>query len=207
MEGIGRFEHRNSCPGRDAARSPSRSAASQNRDSGFFESQVTGAPGSAAHRPSASKTRVNALMAKSYALRCVRGTRVCISRRSRTCECIPIPVPRTSLILIVSCPVRGASRGVRKWDRARAGRRGNPKADAAPGDVPRKHGLGRPWVSVRPVTGVCHCELAGRGQASGAKTPCSRTSTGVCQVPGRTDQGLKTPRRDAERRCRVPLFS
>src|SRR3954470_5042687 len=31
-------------------------------------------PGSAAHRHSASKTRVNALMAKSYALRCVRGT-------------------------------------------------------------------------------------------------------------------------------------
>ena len=27
--------------------------------------------------------------------------------------------------------------------------------DAAPGDVPRKHGLGRPWVSVRPVR-VCH---------------------------------------------------
>jgi hypothetical protein len=27
-------------------------------------------------------------------------------RRSRTCECIPIPVPRTSLILIASCPVR-----------------------------------------------------------------------------------------------------
>ena len=32
-------------------------------------------PGSAAHRHSASKTRVNALLAKSYALRCVRGTR------------------------------------------------------------------------------------------------------------------------------------
>jgi hypothetical protein len=31
------------------------------------------------------------------------------SRRSRTCECIPIPVPRTSLILLASCPVRGAS--------------------------------------------------------------------------------------------------
>src|SRR5712671_5570539 len=30
-------------------------------------------PGSTAHRHSASKTRVNALMAKSYALRCVRG--------------------------------------------------------------------------------------------------------------------------------------
>src|SRR3954470_15297908 len=26
------------------------------------------------------------------------------------------------------------------------------KADAAPGDVPRKHALGRPWVSVRPLS-------------------------------------------------------
>src|SRR4051794_14992765 len=32
--------------------------------------------------------------------------------------------------------------------------------------------LGRPRVSVRPER-VCHCELAGRGQASGAKSPCS----------------------------------
>jgi hypothetical protein len=31
-------------------------------------------PGSAAHRHSASKTRVDALMTKSYALRCVLGT-------------------------------------------------------------------------------------------------------------------------------------
>src|SRR3954468_9466188 len=29
---------------------------------------------------------------------------------------------------------------------------------------------GRPWVSVRPER-VCHCELAGRGQASGEKSP------------------------------------
>src|SRR3954469_24122019 len=45
-----------------------------------------------------------------------------------------------------------------KWDRARAWPgRGNPsRPDAAPGDVPRKHGLGRPWVSVRPLKGVCH---------------------------------------------------
>src|SRR4051795_9222942 len=27
-----------------------------------------------------------------------------------------------------------------------------------------------------------------------------------CHVPGRTDQGFKTPRRSAARRCRVPLF-
>src|SRR3954465_13779461 len=26
-----------------------------------------------------------------------------------------------------------------------------------------------------------------------------------CHVPGRTDRGFKTPRRSAERRCRVPL--
>src|SRR3979411_163415 len=65
----------------------------------------------------------------------------------------------------------------------------------------------REALGFRPARNwVCHCELAGRGQASGAKTPCSRTSTGVGQVPGRTEQGFKTPRRDAERRCRVPLF-
>jgi hypothetical protein len=33
------------------------------------------------------------------------------SSRSRRCECIPIPAPRTALILLASCPVRGASRG------------------------------------------------------------------------------------------------
>ena len=65
----------------------------------------------------------------------------------------------------------------------------------------------REALGFRPALNwVCHCELAGRGQASGAKSPCSRASTGACQVPGRTDQGFKTPRRDAERRCRVPLF-
>jgi hypothetical protein len=40
-------------------------------------------PGSAAHRHSASKTRVNALMAKSYALRCVRGTKKCTGASPR----------------------------------------------------------------------------------------------------------------------------
>jgi hypothetical protein len=98
-------------------------------------------PGSAAHR-------------SARATRCApSGARSPKNRRSRTCECIPIPVLKTSLILLTSCPVRGASRGVRKWGRAKAGRRGNPKADAAPGDVPRKHRLGRPRVSVRPLTG------------------------------------------------------
>src|SRR3954454_3101489 len=33
---------------------------------------------------------------------------------------------------------------------------------------------GRPWVSVRPER-VCHCELAGRGQASGEKSPGAKS--------------------------------
>src|SRR3954465_10502512 len=43
-----------------------------------------------------------------------------------------------------------------KWDRAKAWpARGNPsRPDAAPADVPRKHGLGRPWVSVRAHYGA-----------------------------------------------------
>jgi hypothetical protein len=48
----------------------------------------------------------SAPLRKCYALRCVRGTKVCAGRRSRTCECIPIPVPRTSLILLASCPMK-----------------------------------------------------------------------------------------------------
>ena len=77
-----------------------------------------------------------------------------------------------------------------KWDRARAGRRGNPKVDAAPGDVPRKHAPGRPWVSVRPVR-VCHCELAGRGQASGAKSPGAKPPEERTRVLRRRDGASK----------------
>src|SRR6185295_19760844 len=57
-------------------------------------------PGSAAHHA-----------VKNGALRCVRGTKIHESRRSRNCECIPIPAPEACLILFASCPVRGASRG------------------------------------------------------------------------------------------------
>src|SRR6267142_2037774 len=83
---------------------------------------------------------------------------------------------------------------------------GQPEGRCGAWGCARKHVTGRPWVSVRPVTGSATVSWLDEGQASGAKTPCSRTSSGVCQVPGRTDQGFKTPRRDAERRCRVPLF-
>jgi hypothetical protein len=65
-------------------------AASQNRDR-------------TKHRRSLRPRLSSAPLRKSYALRCVRGTKV---HRSRTCECIPIPVLKTSLILLASCSMR-----------------------------------------------------------------------------------------------------
>jgi hypothetical protein len=74
---------------------------------------------------------------------------------------------------------RGASRGVRKWGRIGAWGRASQART-------------RETLGFRPaLKRVCHCELAGRGQASGAKTPCSRAPSGACQVPGRTDQVLR----------------
>src|SRR3954463_7222797 len=65
------------------------------------------------------------------------------------------------------------SRGVLKWDRAKAWPgRGNPsRSDAAPEVVPRKHRLGRLWVSVRAHYRALPLCVAGRGQACGAKSP------------------------------------
>ena len=57
------------------------------------------------------------------ALRSIRATKC----RSRTCECIPIPVPTTSLILLVSCPVRGASRGVTEVGQSESWPEGQPE--------------------------------------------------------------------------------
>ena len=50
----------------------------------------------------------------------------------------------------------------------------NVGVGAAPagGEQTWPHALGRPWVSVRPDKGL-PLKLAGRGQASGAKSPCS----------------------------------
>jgi hypothetical protein len=92
---------------------------------------------------------------------------------------IVIPHRRTALMIAVSCPVRGRfSRALSKWDRAKAWPgRGNPsRPDAAPAAVACTHGLGRPWVSVRPHYGGLPPKLAGRGQASGAKSPRVATS-------------------------------
>jgi hypothetical protein len=64
------------------------------------------------------------------ATRCAAsGARVCASRPSRTCECMPIPALKTSLILLVSCPTEGRSRtsrtrGRMRWTRQRQALRG-----------------------------------------------------------------------------------
>src|SRR3954469_4777197 len=65
-----------------------------------------------------------------------------------------------------------------KWDRAKAWPgRGNPnRSDAAPEVVPRKHRLGRLWVSVRAHYRALPLCVAGRGQACGAKSPRVATS-------------------------------
>ena len=114
-----------------------------------------------------------------------------------------IPVLQPSLIMLPSCPMRGASRGVRKWGRARAGRRGNPKVDAAPGDVPRKHALGRPWVSVRPVIGSA-TEAGWTG--TGERREIAVLRPQGRQVPGRTDQGLKDAATERRKALPWPLF-
>src|SRR5882757_10028665 len=57
----------------------------------------------------------------------------------------------------------------------------------------------RETLGIRPARNwVCH-----RSWLDGDR---QRREIAVSQVPGSADQGFKTPRRDAERRCRVPLF-
>ena len=65
-----------------------------------------------------------------------------------------------------------------KWGRARAGRRGNLKADAAPAAMPRKRGPGGPWVTVRAHYGALP-SMAGRdrrrvGESLPGWRACSR---------------------------------
>src|SRR4051794_14437824 len=115
---IGRFEHDVVSRARCSAQLL-RSAASQNRDpvsSSFFVGWAKARLRRAHHLSTntafacygghGAKTR----LCPPYrsALRFVRG----YDGRSRNCESIPIPAFRTSLILLVSCPMRGASRGV-----------------------------------------------------------------------------------------------
>jgi hypothetical protein len=117
----------------------------------------------------------------------------------------PSPRPRLSC----SGPVQrgGASRGDPEVGQSESWPEGQPEGRCGAWGCARKRVSGRPWVSVRPLKRVCHCDLAGRGQASGAKTPCSRILSGVCRVPGRTDQGFKERRGGTSEGVPRPLVS
>jgi len=134
---------------------------------------------------------------KSYAPRSVRGMRqhtplhaMSCRHRSRTCECIPIPALRTALIVRPSCPRGGASRGDPEVGQSESWPEGQPEGRCGAWGCARKHGPGRPWVSVRPLERVCHCELAGRGQASGAKTPVLKGLFGGLPSPRKNGPGF-----------------
>ena len=71
-------------------------------------------------------------------------------------------------------------------------------AGSAPGDVPRKHALGRPWVSVRPVIGSA-TEVGWTGTGE-------RREIAGSQVAGSADQGLKERRDGASKGVAVCLY-
>jgi hypothetical protein len=72
-------------------------------------------------------------------------------------------------------------------------------AAPAGGELTWLRALGRLWVSVR-----AHYGALPLARLDGDRR--RREIAARIHVPGRTDQGFKTPRRSAERRCRVPLF-
>src|SRR4051794_23238641 len=99
-------------------------------------------------------------------------------------------IPTTTKFLPIPSRLEGRCR-----DACSAGR------DAAPagGELTWLAVYGRLWVSVRPRKGPA--TEAGWTGTGGRGEIAARI-----HVPGSADQGFKTPRWSAERRCRVPLF-
>jgi hypothetical protein len=123
---------------------------------------------------------------------------------SRTCECIPILALPRSPMIVASCPVKGASRGHSEMGQSESWPEGQPDGDAAPAAVVCTHRLGRPWVTVRAHYGALP-SMAGRGWSERVKA--FGIMAQASPRPGSTVPGTKkSPRRNAERRCRVPLF-
>jgi hypothetical protein len=118
--------------------------------------------------------------------------------RSRHCDCIPIQPLQTSRILLVSCPVRGASRGDPEVGQSESWPEGAiPMVDAAPAAVPRKHRLGGPWVTDRAHYGALP-SMAGRVPAKGGETCLDgeETRAGARKIrsQGRRSRRSGTPR-------------
>jgi hypothetical protein len=135
------------------------------------------------------------LTSQRLALRSIRVTKVPI-HRSRHCECIPIPVLRTSLILIASCPVRGASRGVTEVGQSESlAGAGQPKpvgcgvrGCASQAQTRRLRGC-RPG----PLRGSA-TELAGRGQAAAGNRRAARQPSPRKNGPLATNPAMERPK-------------
>jgi hypothetical protein len=138
MAGTGRCEPRAHVPG--AMQRVSLREALLRRTGTFPSTGAWYGPGSAAQHA-----------VKNGALRCVRGMKI---HRSRKCECIPIPALQTCLILRVSCPVRGASRGDPEVGQSESWlERGNPD-----------------WSMWRPRLCLASMDPGGLGEPSGPTT-------------------------------------
>jgi hypothetical protein len=87
------------------------------------------------------------------------------NRRSRTCECIPILVLKTSLILFASCPMRGASRGVTEVGQSESWPEGQPEGRCgARGCASQAWTRGALGNRPSPLSRVCLKWLGGTGE-------------------------------------------
>jgi hypothetical protein len=106
------------------------------------------------------------------------------SRRSRKCECIPILAPRTSLILLASCPVRGASRGDPEVGQSESWPEGQPEGRCgARGCVSQTQTRGALGNRPCPIRGAAFSGWT--GQAKGGRKPAWMASL-LAPAPGRT---------------------
>jgi hypothetical protein len=119
-------------------------------------------------------------------------------RRSRTCECIPIPTLKTSLILLASCPTRERFlEAIPKPDRARAGRPGAPRNGRRTGGQGGAPGGAAPYVTGRARLALS----AARGEAilvsrvpAGALAPPAAPSPRVGSARDFANLGRRAPR-------------
>jgi hypothetical protein len=119
---------------------------------------------------------------------------------------IVILASRTCLILLASCPVRGASRGDPEVGQSESWPEGQPEGRCgARGCVSQTQTRGALGNRPCPLRGAAFSGWT--GQVKGGRKPAWMASFKARACAGRTVPGTKkSPRRDAERRCRVPLF-
>ena len=103
--------------------------------------------------------------------------------------------PRTSQRFYSSLVLSSEGRFMRRSEvgQSESWPEGQPEGRCGAWGCARKHGLGGPWVSVRPVTGSATVSWLD-GDRRAARKRRAQGPFGVCQVPGRTDQGLKERR-------------